>query len=406
MSKIFEVEIGRPGSIGAMTATSLSLPATPFVLADALEKVRITDERILYSTEVLASNCSYLPNLIPASANLYELNHLAERLAALNKWELDCFEGLVAMDAAQGAESIPVERLINFTHSLENCQIAYEAHNDKSLGKFYVDNDMADLPDNLPEAIYELLDYEVIGRKARTAEGGVFIDKGYVVLNGEVSHAYREGSAVPPEKPCHTIELELCKGFFNDPDYDNDLSEHLLLPADDGIFDRAIAQVQAASMEECSLQAVDCIAPALTELLSDTLYESQGDCYGAVNELAKRLKKLSDNGKLITYKAMLEAAPAALTLEEAIDLAGQAVDFTVRQDIPSPEEYAKQALSKSSIPLSEELIAHANLYQYGQKLMEHNGVTQSGYGALIPLDGRSVEQCLDRPALGLSMEMR
>ena len=187
MNKIFEVEIGRPGSIGAMTATSLSLPATPFVLADALAKAHITDERIIYSTEVLDSNCSYLPSLIAASANIYELNYLAKRLAALTEWELDCFEGLVEMDAARGAESIPVDRLINFTYSLENCQIAHEAHNDESLGEFYVDNDMADIPDNLPEAVYELLDYEVIGRKARMAEGGVFTERGYVVLNGDIS---------------------------------------------------------------------------------------------------------------------------------------------------------------------------------------------------------------------------
>ena len=406
MSKIFEVEIGRPGSIGAMTATSLSLPATPFVLADAREKARITDERIIYSTELLDSNCSYLPKFIPDSANLYELNHLAERLAALTEWELDCFEGLVEMDTSKGAACIPVERLINFTHSLENCQIAYEAHNDESLGRFYVENGMSDVPDSLPEILYEVLDYETIGRKARTGEGGVFTEKGYVVLNGEISQAYHEGGAVPQEKPGHTIELEVCKGFFDDPDYDNNLSEHLLLPADDGILDRAIAQVEAASGEECSLQAVDCMVPALTELISDTLYESNGDCYGAVNELARKLKKLSEGGKLITYKAMLEAAPAALTLEEAIDLAGQAVDFAVRQDIPSPEDYAKQALAKSGIPLPDELIAHANLYRYGQKLMEHDGVTQSSYGALIPLDGRSVEQCLDHPVSGLSMEMK
>lgn len=65
MNQIFEVEIGRPGSIGAMTATSLSLPATPFVLADALAKARITDECIIYSTEVLDSNCSYCLQGVP-----------------------------------------------------------------------------------------------------------------------------------------------------------------------------------------------------------------------------------------------------------------------------------------------------------------------------------------------------
>lgn len=406
MSKIFEVEIGRPGSIGAMTATSLSLPATPFVLADALEKARITDDRILYSTEVLDSNCSYLPNIIPASANLYELNHLAERLAALTEWGLDCFEGLVEMDASKGAASIPVERLINFTHSLENCQIAYEAHNDKSLGKFYVDNDMADIPDNLPEAIYELLDYETIGRKARTAEGGVFTERGYVVLSGEISHAYRAGSAVPLEKPTHTIELEACKGSFEDGDYDKSRSEFPLLPAEDSIINRVLVQLKAESPEDCSYRAVDCIVPKLTELVSDSLYASDGDCYGLVNELAVQLKKLDESGKIPVYRAMMEAAPDDLTLEDAIDFTNQVEWFRLLPDMSSPSDYAKRQLNLYQIECADILFRNSNLYDYGQTLIKEKGLCLTEYGLLDTMSGQPVQEMLRCGNSDFSMEMK
>lgn len=401
--ELFEVELCRPGGMGY---ADIKLPATSWELQDALDKAGITDKRAIYTVEMLSCRLDCLETRIPGSANLYELNHLAQRLDGMTDWEQSCFEGLVEMETAKGVGSIPVERLINFTHSLEHCQIAFAVSNDAELGKFYVENDFPVIPPNLPEVLYEMLDYEAIGRRERTGEGGVFTKKGYVVNSGGISEIYQSGGVVPQEKPSHTIELELCKGNFNDSDYDSRCSEYPLLPADDGIIHRAVTQVEASSMEECSLQAVDCAVPKLTELISDSLYESEGDCYGAVNELAGQLKKLSESGKLLTYKAMVEVAPADLTLEEAIDLAGQAVDFTVKQDMQSPKDYAEQALAKSGVPLADELIACANLHRYGQMLMERDNVTQSSYGALIPLDGHTVEQCLDRPASGLSMEMR
>lgn len=406
MSKIFEVEIGRPGSSGAMTAASLSLPATPFVLADALDKARITDERIIYSTEVLDSNCSYLPSLIPASANIYELNHLAEHLDVLTEWELDCFEGLVRMEADKNGTPIPLERLINFTHSLENCQIAYEAHNDKSLGKFYVDNDMADIPDNLPAAVYELLDYEAIGRKARITEGGVFTERGYVVLSGEITQVYKSGDTVPLENPAHTIMLEICKGGFEDGGYDKHRSEFPLLPADDGAINRVLVQLGAESPEDCSYRAVDCIVPKLTELVSDYLYASDGDCLGLVNELAIQLKKLDESGKISVYRAMMEAAPDDLTLEDAIDLTNQVEWFRLLPDVRSPSDYAKRQLNLYQIECADILFRNSNLYDYGQTLIKEKGLCLTEYGLLDTMSGQPVQEMLRCGGSDFSMEMK
>ncbi|WP_246345935.1 hypothetical protein [Sedimentibacter hydroxybenzoicus] len=118
----FELEISRPGLFRAGTSATGSLPATPYELRDLLEKARITDERLIYSIEILDSKLDYLPQFISSSTNLYELNHLAKRLASLSQWELDCFEGMVMMDAIQTEYApITVERLINMTHSMSDC---------------------------------------------------------------------------------------------------------------------------------------------------------------------------------------------------------------------------------------------------------------------------------------------
>lgn len=402
---VFEAYIFHPNNPDDLSGVSIKLPATPYEILDGLEKAHIADGKLYM--EVISEKLDCLSEMLSPTTNLHELNHLAERLSVMSDWELNCFEGMVMMETAKTDNSpIPLERLINFTHSIGDCQIAYGVSDDKSLGKFYVDNDFPVIPENLPEVLYEMLDYEAIGRKQRTGEGGVFTDKGYVVHSGEIAQIYKSGDAAPQEKPNYTIMLEVCKGYFNDPAYDNKLSEFLLLPADDGILDRAIAQVEAASIEECSVKAVDCIVPKLSTMISDALYASEGDCYGAVNELANQLQRLEQSGKLYTYKAMVEAAPQDITLDEALDLAGQVDWFCVTKEANSPAAYARDILSKYYIEQADELYASTNLRRYGEKLIAEKGISMTGYGALWSLDGQTVEQRLGRTEPSMTMEMK
>lgn len=88
---------------GSQHFAKLSLPAADYALLDALDRAGITNERDIYSVEVTSCKQDYLPQLIPDSANPYELNLLAKRLAALSQWELDCFEGMVMMDTIRTA---------------------------------------------------------------------------------------------------------------------------------------------------------------------------------------------------------------------------------------------------------------------------------------------------------------
>lgn len=172
------------------------------------------------------------------------------------------------------------------------------------------------------------------------------------------------------------------------------------------MIDRVLVQLEAASVEECSFRAADCIVPKLTKVISDALYATEGDCYGAVNELAAQLKGLEQSGKLCTYKAMLEAAPQDITLEEAIDLAGQVEWFSVMKEATTPADYARNMLSKYCIEQADVLYANTNLWQYGKKLIAEKGIAMTEYGALWSLDGQTVEQRLCRTEPSMTMEMR
>nr|WP_245280979.1 antirestriction protein ArdA [Desulfitobacterium hafniense] len=375
-------------------------------MRDLLEKARITDERLIYSIEILDSKLDYLPQFISSSTNLYELNHLAKRLASLSQWELDCFEGMVMMDAIQTEYApITVERLINMTHSMSDCQVVYEAHDDRTLGKFYADNDFVPKLEGVPDEVYSCLDFEKIGKEMREGEGGVFTPHGYVLQNGEIAKTYQSGDAIPLENPDYTILLSIGKGYFNDPEYDNDLTVQLKLPADDAVVSQAVETVGAASLRECTFYVEDCLAPSLAELITDELNECDGGIT-VVDALAELLHKLDREGRLPVYKAMLEAGPKDLTLDEAADLAEQAVDVQLLREIVSPLEYARAELAKHDIPLKGVLLANRDLQHYGQKLMESHGASCTGYGILLTPEGMTMEQCLARPEPSRGMEMK
>ncbi len=102
---------------------------------------------------------------------------------------------------------------------------------------------------------------------------------------------------------------------------------------------------------------------------------------------------------------MIAAAPDDISLDEALDLAYQADEFSLLRETATPADYAKAELAKCSIPLKEELFSgDAALHHYGEKLMEHNLASATDYGILVSRNGRTVEQCLNRP--GPQMEMR
>jgi hypothetical protein len=404
--KIMELEISRPGSFGVNTASILALPATPYELADALDKARVTDNRVLYSLEILSCELDYLAQFLNSSINLYELNYLAHRLADLDQWKLDCFEGMVMMNTIQTQYSaIPVERLINMTYSIEHCQIVYEAHDDTSLGKFYADNGFVPQLETLSEEIFPWLDYGKIGKEMREGEGGVFTPNGYVVQNGEIMQTYQSGDAIPVTKPEYTVLLKVTKGYFNNPEYDNQPSALLKLPADEEEIYRIVEEVGAASPEECSFVAVDCIAPRLTEMITDHLEDTNGGSYNMVNELAKQLKRLDNDGGIFTFKGVLEATPKDISPEDALNLSYQTEGFSILREAASLSDYAKAEIDKCFIPLKEELFTGAMLSHYGEKLMEKNKAVATSYGILVTLDGQTVEECLARPEKSMNQTL-
>lgn len=139
----------------------------------------------------------YLVDHMPEDMDLTELNLLAEKLASFEPVQEAAFEGLVRMDLDKGTTELPLCRLIDLANSADCCHVAPTVGNDEQLGHFYVDNDFPVIPPGLPEEVYDILDYEAIGRKARMEEGGVFTSAGYVVQNADLDVSYSQSHCGP-----------------------------------------------------------------------------------------------------------------------------------------------------------------------------------------------------------------
>lgn len=383
----------------AQNAVKVPLPAADHELLDALEKATITNERDIYSVEVTGSKESYLPQFIPDSANLYELNILAGRLAAMSQWELDCFEGMVMMDSIKTEYApIAVERLINMTHSTADCQIAYEAHNDESLGRFYAENDFVPELEVLSEKSFPWLDYSKIGKELREAEDGVFTPSGYVVHSREMSRRYSSENLLYPQKPDYVFLL----GITTLPQGDETNDQNCVmikLPYTEESLKSALSKIDADSIEGCCFYKYESTIPQLSEAFGFL------EDFDQLNELAHVITGFTKE-QACTYKAMLDAAPKDITIPEALELSEQVQNFSVIREAVTPAEYAKYMLSQYCIEQQEELFSCANLQRYGEKLIAEKGIALTEYGALCSLDGQTVEQCLNRESDVMSMEMK
>ena len=150
-------------------AIAKSLNASPSGVNDFL--------RAFKECRSLGYGYNYLAPFISDALNLYELNALSRKLADLNPAQQTAFAGLLKMEIEKRDGDILVPKLIDLAYSVDCCHVVAEALNDSQLGRFYADNGFIPITENVPDSVYELLDFEALGRKARNEEGGVFVDR-------------------------------------------------------------------------------------------------------------------------------------------------------------------------------------------------------------------------------------
>ena len=117
--KVFSIYMGNPD---CSNHAELDLPATPWELIDALDKLRLEDGREPYWQVEDIGRYGFLAPLLDDS-DLYQFNALAEQLSTFDHVEDIAFEGLVQMEVDKlcqtNGDELTLQRLLDLAYSVD-----------------------------------------------------------------------------------------------------------------------------------------------------------------------------------------------------------------------------------------------------------------------------------------------
>ena len=378
--RIFEVYLAKEDVPNNEAYAKLDLPASPWELWDAMEKVRLTEGEQLYMEIEGYDAFEYLsPHLDGLDISLNELNDLAAQLAALDEVQEVAFEGLFSMEVQRKVNAnggvITLQDLRDLAVSAKtDCYHVVDAADDAQLGRFYAENEFIPELDGISDAVFEMLDFAGIGRMMRCSENGVFVNSLYVLRDGELTTAPPVQKTLP-EKPGYLFRLTL--GLC--PDFGGDRTAVLDLPASEEALVAAQEQLGTLNWENTVVLNYDGIVPNVATF-ADLPMELEE--FNAFTKAARDIPRF----EVPKLKALLEQFEVQ-DIETAMGLTEHLADYVLTPDLSSPQETAIDHLRFMTDDHSAELLlSHVNLYAYGCDLIKEDNATLSPYGLLHRAD--------------------
>ena len=378
--KVFAVYLAKEVVPNSEAYATLELPASPWELWDAMEKVRLKDGEALYMEIDDYYAFEYLaPHLEELDISLNELNDLAARLATLDEVQGIAFEGLFSMEVQKKVNTnggiITIQDMRDLAVSAKtDCYHVVDAADDAQLGRFYAENEFIPELDGVSNEVFEMLDFAGIGRIMRCSENGVFVDSLYVLRDGELTTAPPVQKTLP-EKPGYLFRLTL--GLC--PDFGGDRTAVLDLPASEEALVAAQEQLGTLNWENTVVLNYDGIVPNVATF-ADLPMELEE--FNTFTKAARDIPRF----EVPKLKALLEQFEVQ-DIETAMGLTEHLADYVLTPDLSSPQETAIDHLRFMTDDHSAELLlSHVNLYAYGCDLIKEDNATLSPYGLLHRAD--------------------
>ena len=380
--KIFHVYLAKESVPNNESYAKLDLPASPWEVVDALDKVRLNEGEQLYMEIEDYDAFEYLsPHLDGLDISLNELNDLASLLSARDEVQEAAFEGLFSMEVQRKVNAnggvITLQDLRDLAVSAKtDCYHVVEAADDAQLGRFYAENDFVPELEGISDAVFEMLDFAGIGRMMRCGENGVFVDSLYVLRDGELTTAPPVQKTLP-EKPGYLFRLTL--GLH--PDIGDARTVTLNLPAAEAELLDAQEQLGVEGWEGVAVIDYDGIIPYVADFTDLPMELDEFNVLAAaVRDMPSPEKQLPKLKALLKQFEVQDIA-TAISLTECLD------DYVLTPEISSPQETAIDQLHFMTDDHSVELlISHVNLYAYGCDLIREDNAVLSPYGLLHRAD--------------------
>ena len=378
--KIFEVYLAKEDVPNNEAYAKLDLPASLWELWDALDKVRLQTDDILYMEIEGYDAFEYLsPHLAGLDISLNELNDLAALLSALDEVQEAAFEGLFSMEVQRKVNAnggvITLQDLRDLAVSAKtDCYHVVDAADDAQLGRFYAENEFIPELDGVSNEVFEMLDFAGIGRMIRCSENGVFVNSLYVLRDGELTTAPPVQKALPG-KPGYLFRLTL--GLH--PDIGDARTVTLDLPAAEAELLDAQEQLGVEGWEGVTVIDYDGIIPYAAEF-TDLPMELE-----ELNAFTKAARDIP-RSEVPKLKALLEQFEVQ-DIGTAMLLTEHLADYILTPGISSPQE---AALDQICFIMDREeavrLIPYVNLFNYGETVIHADNAALRSYGLLHRAD--------------------
>ena len=380
--RILRVYLAKNDTPYSAAYAKLELPASPWELWDAMEKVRLQTDDILYMEIEDYFAFEYLsPHLDGLDISLNELNDLAAQLAALDEVQGIAFEGMFSMEVQKKVNAnggiITMQDMRDLAVSARtDCYHVVDAADDAALGRFYAENDFIPELDGVSDTVFKMLDFAGIGRMMRQGENGVFVGSLYVLCVGELTAAPPCPKELPP-KPSHLFRLTL--GLH--PDFKDARTATLNLPATEAELSAAQEQLGTLEWENAVVLDYDGVIPNAANFADLPMEMNAFNSFsGAVRDIPfpeRQIPKL---------KALLEQFEAK-DIGTAMLLVEHLEDYILTPKLSSPQETAIDQLRFMTDEHSVELLLpHVNLYAYGCDIIKEDNASLTPYGLLHRAD--------------------
>lgn len=356
--RILRVYLAKNDTPYSAAYAKLEMPASPWEVWDAMEKVRLQTDDILYMEIEDYFAFEYLsPHLDGLDISLNELNDLAAQLAALDEVQEIAFEGMFSIEVQRNVNAnggvITLQDLRDLAVSAKtDCYHVVDAADDAQLGQFYAENDFIPELDGVSDAVFKMLDFAGIGRMMRCSENGVFVGSLYVLQDGELTTAPPVQKTLP-EKPGYLFRLTL--GLH--PDIGDARTVTLDLPAAEAELLDAQEQLGVEGWEGVMVIDYDGIIPYAADF-TDLPMELE-----ELNAFTKAARDIP-RSEVPKLKALLEQFEVQ-DIETAMLLTEHLADYILMPNLSSPQEAALDQLC--FIMNREEavrLIPYVNLFNY------------------------------------------
>ena len=378
--RILRVYLAKNDTPYSAAYAKLEMPASPWEVWDAMEKVRLQTDDILYMEIEDYFAFEYLsPHLDGLDISLNELNDLAAQLAALDEVQGIAFEGMFSIEVQRKVNAnggvITLQDLRDLAVSAKtDCYHVVDAADDAQLGLFYAENEFVPELDGISDEVFEMLDFAGIGRMMRHGENGVFVGSLYVLRDGELTTAPPVQKTLP-EKPGYLFQLTL--GLH--PDIGDARTVTLDLPAAEAELLDAQEQLGTLNWENTVVLNYDGILPNAA-FFADLPMELE-----ELNAFTKAARDIP-RSEVPKLKALLEQFEVQ-DIETAMLLTEHLADYILTPGISSPQEAALDQLC--FIMDREEavrLIPYVNLFNYGETVIHADNAALTSYGLLHRAD--------------------